>query len=279
MTTIEKNDQKHQKNHTHLENAIHEIEVVLQRNNWKKALNMHHWLIQSKEIDAFFKAANIFALYLNYNDHGRSHGVIAARNALRIYEILRTTKPPSMVEEEFGDEDDAALVILVSAMLHDIGMAVHREVHYHHSATIALTLLRNRLHELYGDIEKSTVVLSHILHGIYAHDEAVRCLTVEAGIVAIGDGLDMEQGRSRGPYQRNKNDIHSLSAKSISKVEILPGNDGKPVLLRVRMESHAGVFQLEEILLKKMNNSGIKSYFKVETFVHGNLIELPKLNT
>ena len=278
MTMSEKNNQKH-KNHAHLEKAIREIEDILERNNWEKALNMNHWLIQSKEIDAFFKAANIFALYLNYNDHGRSHGVIAARNALKIYEILRKTKPPSLVSEGFGDEDDAALVILVSAMLHDIGMAVHREVHYHHSATIALSLLRDKLHALYGDIEKSTVVLSHILHGIYAHDEAVKCLTGEAGVVAIGDGLDMEQGRSRGPYQRNKNDIHSLSAKSISKVEILPGDGNKPVVLKVWMESHAGVFQLEEILLKKMNNSGIKSYFKVETFVHGNPIELPKLNT
>ena len=278
MTIIEKDNQKH-KNHTHLKKAIREIEEILQRNNWKKAWDMHHWLIQSREIDAFFKAANIFALYLNYNDHGRSHGVIAARNALKIYEILRTAKPPSLVNEGFGDEDDAALVILVSAMLHDIGMAVHREVHYHHGVTIALSLLRDQLHAMYGDIEKSTIVLSHILHGIYSHDEAVKCLTVEAGVVAIGDGLDMEQGRSRGPYQRNKNDIHSLSAKSISKVDILPGNDSKPVLLKVWMESHAGVFQLEEILLKKMDSSGIKPYFKVETLVHGNPIELPKLNT
>ena len=261
---------------TRLTDYVEEIEDILTKNNWKKALSMFYWVIEDSEIDAFYNAANIFALYMNYNDHGRSHGIIAGRNAIKIYDILKDHLPPSIVQEGFGDYDDAALIILISAMLHDIGMAVHRTLHYHHSATIALSLLRPKLLELYGDVKKSTLILSHILHGIYAHDEAIECLTVEAGIVTIGDGLDMAQGRSRGPYKRNKTDIHSISASAITEVHIKQGIK-KPIRVEVHMKNHAGVFQLEEILAKKMMKTKVRKQVEVTAFVENEELNLPRL--
>lgn len=260
-----------------LKSIQNEISEIVERNNWSKTKRLFDWIVSDSEVDSFFKAANIFALYLNYNDHGRSHGVITGRNAIRIYELLKDSVPPSIVEEGFGDEDDTALIILASAMLHDIGMAIHRSFHYHHSSTIAFNLLKPQLEKIYPEVEKRTIVLSHILHGIYSHDEAVDCLTVEAGIVTIADGLDMAHGRSRGPYKRNKTDIHSISAQSINEVIISSGVE-KPILVEVHMKNPAGVFQLEEILLKKMMRTSVRKHVKIVAYVNGDRINLPRLS-
>ena len=66
----------------------------------------------------------------------------------------------------------------------------------------------------------------------------------------------MAHGRTRIPYRTGKVDIHSLSALSITEVEIEKGKH-KPVQILVSMNNPAGVFQIEEVLEKKLNTSGI----------------------
>ena len=80
---------------------------------------------------------------------------------------------------------------------------------------------------------------------------------MEAGAAKVADGTDMAQGRTRIPYRTGKVDIHSLSALSITKVEIEKGNR-KPVQIFVSMNNPAGVFQIEEVLEKKIQTSGIQ---------------------
>jgi len=84
------------------------------------------------------------------------------------------------------------------------------------------------------------------LHCIYSHCEDVTCKTVEAGIVAVADGCDMEEGRARIPFHRGKIDIHSVSALSIKKVELLEGKR-KPIRIRIEMDDRAGIFQIQEV--------------------------------
>ena len=77
-----------------------------------------------------------------------------------------------------------------------------------------------------------------------------------------GDGTDMAGGRARIPYKTGKVDIHSLSALSITKVEIEAG-ERKPVQILVNMTNPAGVFQIEEVLERKMSTSGIQDLVEV----------------
>jgi len=90
-------------------------------------------------------------------------------------------------------------------------------------------------------------VRQEILHSLYAHDDKVQCLTMEAGIAKVAEGTDMAEGRARFPYLTGKIDIHSLSALAIRKVEILHGSV-RPVKLLIDMTNPAGVFQIEWIL-------------------------------
>ena len=79
---------------------------------------------------------------------------------------------------------------------------------------------------------------------------------MEAGAAKVADGTDMAHGRTRIPYRTGKVDIHSLSALSITKVEIEKG-ERKPVHIFVSMNNPAGVFQIEEVMEKKIQTSGI----------------------
>jgi metal-dependent HD superfamily phosphatase/phosphodiesterase len=86
--------------------------------------------------------------------------------------------------------------------------------------------------------------------------------------VRIADALDMEEGRARIPFQAGKIDIHSVSALAIEKVSIQEG-DGKPVTIRITMSNSAGVFQIDELLKPRIENSGLKDYVHVVAEITG----------
>jgi metal-dependent HD superfamily phosphatase/phosphodiesterase len=152
---------------------------------------------------------------------------------------------------------DSKIVVLCGSYLHDIGNAIHRELHHIHGCYLSSPILEKILKEIYvEDKEKMLRIKQEILQCIFSHDENIQCLTVEAGIAKIADGTDMAQGRARIPYKLGKIDIHSLSALSIKKVEINRG-DKKPLQILIDMEGTAGVFQVEEVLMKKIMTSNL----------------------
>jgi hypothetical protein len=96
---------------------------------------------------------------------------------------------------------------------------------------------------------------------------------MEAGIVKVADGTDMEGGRARIPYNRGKIDIHSVSALSIQKVTISEGQE-KPLKITVEMNDHAGIFQVQEVLGKKIETSGLKGFIEISAVVSGREVKV-----
>ena len=132
-----------------------------------------------------------------------------------------------------------------------------------HGCVIANPILDRLLKTVYPEDPALSVRLkSEILHSLFSHDEEIECLSVEAGAAKVADGTDMAGGRARIPYKTGKVDIHSLSALSITKVEI-EGGDRKPVRILVSMTNPAGVFQIEEVLERKIRTSGIQDLVEV----------------
>ena len=64
-----------------------------------------------------------------------------------------------------------------------------------------------------------------MLQAITSHRESGHPLTLEAGIVRVADALDIEEGRSRIPFERGRVSIHSISAAAIDEVIISEGKD------------------------------------------------------
>lgn len=195
---------------------------------------------------------------MGYNDHGITHAKIVTRNALRIFEILKHAVPLSVVKDLELGEEDSMIVIIASSFLHDIGNMVHRDYHNVHSVSLAIPLLHELLPKYYED---HVPIMSEVLHAIFAHDETARCLTTEAGIVSLADGTDMEEGRGRIPYERGRIDIHSASAMAINNVHICKGE--KPLRIEVTLTDNAGIFQVQEILGKKLLTTGLRDFVEI----------------
>lgn len=233
----------------------------------RKALNI---LEQSPEVQSYLQMANVNAVQrLMYNDHGPVHSRIVAGSALEIHGILlRNGYEASVVRDGVGSEDDSRLVAMVGAYLHDIGNAIHRNLHYVTGVALASRFLPKLLWEIYGSWERAYRLTAEILHCIFSHDETQKALSLEAGVVKVADGTDMAEGRARIPYRAGKSDIHALSAMAIRRVEIIEGGR-RPVKIIVDMDNEAGIFQIEQVLGLKIKTSGIAEAVEVEARKHG----------
>jgi metal-dependent HD superfamily phosphatase/phosphodiesterase len=226
------------------------------------------------ETQSYLRMSNIMAVKrLGYNDHGSVHAKIIAGSALEIFSLLTDSVEPSSVMNGVCGYDDARLIVMLGAYLHDVGNAIHRVDHEKTGTLLAGNLLDRLLLDLYdGDPGLAYRVKSEVLHALFSSNDSVPCLSVEAGVVTVADGTDMAEGRSRVPYLSGKNDIHAISAQAISKVNIVRG-DMKPVSIQVFMDNPAGIFQIEEVIGKKIRSSGIGELVEVIASMDGREIK------
>jgi metal-dependent HD superfamily phosphatase/phosphodiesterase len=214
-------------------------------------------------LKAWWHVANVNAVKrLGINDHSWVHIQIVANIALRLLRILhKRGVQPAMVADYDLKQEDAEVVVLLGALLHCVGMAVHRDRHEDWSLFLAEPKARELLAGIYEEPEL-TVVVSEVLQAITSHRESGHPLTLEAGIVRVADALDMAKGRSRIPFERGRVSIHSISAAAIDEVIISEG-DEYPVSVEIKMNNSAGVYQVDELLKSKLHGSGLEPYVEV----------------
>lgn len=235
---------------------------------YPKAKRMWELLRDDPEANAGWDMANYIAVAkLGYNDHGDIHVKIAAANALKMLKLLIDNGIlTSVVKERAGDEDDAHLIVLAGALLHDIGNQVHRENHNMAGVYLAIPLLNRLLPKIYEDEETLYEIRGHILHCIYSHEFEIKDLTEEAALVGIADGTDMTKGRGRLAFDKGNVNIHTVSALSIEKVEITKGEE-RPIRIMIEICNSAGVFQIQETLGRKIVGGPLEEYFEVVAVV------------
>nr|MBC7244883.1 HD domain-containing protein [Chloroflexota bacterium] len=221
------------------------------------------------ELHTLWRACNVTAVdRLRMTDHGPVHVQIITNIALKLLRLLvESGVQPSVVRDYGLQNEDAEIIVVLAALLHDVGMSIHRDDHERYSLFIAAPLIKELLNGLY-EVPVRTVLLSETLHAIIAHRAGGRPLTLEAGIVRVADALDMAKGRSRIPFEAGVINIHSVSAAAIESLEIEHGEQ-KPVRLRVLMSNSAGIFQLDELLKEKLQGSGLEPYIEVEARIEG----------
>jgi metal-dependent HD superfamily phosphatase/phosphodiesterase len=218
------------------------------------------------EIKTLWRVLNVNAIdRLGMTDHGPVHFQIVANIALRLARILTKNQIMMSIVRNYDlSNDHAELVILLASLFHDLGMSISREGHEEFSLILANGILHRILDFL--SVEERTIVISETLHAIIAHRSGGTPYTIEAGIVRVADALDMSEGRSRIPYQAGKIDIHAVSAAAINNVEITEGEE-KPIQINIHMNNIAGIFQVDELLRRKLLGSGIEKYVKVSAFL------------
>jgi metal-dependent HD superfamily phosphatase/phosphodiesterase len=221
------------------------------------------------ELQTLWRCSNIVSMdRMGYNDHGPIHVKIVANRGLKMLRILLGREiAPNIVKNYGMTVQDAEVVVVLGALLHDLGLSIIRDQHEIHSVPLALGIL-NRFLPLCYKSEEKTVMTSEVLHAVIAHHEPNMPVTIEAGIVKVADALDMERGRARIPFEAGRFNIHSVSAFAIKKVDLLEGVE-KPITIRIEMSNPAGIFQIDNLLKAKIKGSNIEEYLHVEVAIVG----------
>jgi metal-dependent HD superfamily phosphatase/phosphodiesterase len=215
------------------------------------------------EITTYLEAQNVNAVARKgYNDHGTKHIEIVRNRALRLYELLKLGDVEFNGAGDQGlEEADESVIVALAATIHDIGHVVHRDSHAYYSIPLAADLLDRMLPEFY-DVPEAVRVKAEVLHAILCHHTEEDPLTTEAGVIRIADGLDMERGRSRLPYERGGRGINTISSQAIESVSLYEG-DGTAVLAEIEMRNAAGVYQVDELLKEKLRRSGLEDDVRI----------------
>jgi len=218
---------------------------------------------EDKQLKGWWHASNVNAVKrLEINDHSWVHIQIVANIALKLLrQLTKHGVEPAVVRDYGMTRDDAEVVVVLGALLHCVGMAIHREGHEDWSLFLSEPKLRQLLDGLYEDPDL-TVIGSEVLGAITSHRDYGHPLTLEAGIVRVADALDMAKGRSRIPFEHGRVSIHSLSAAAIESVAIKDGV-ATPVLIEITMNNSSGVYQVDELLKAKLRGSGLEPYVEV----------------
>jgi uncharacterized protein len=216
-----------------------------------------------EQLKAWWHVTNVNAVVrLQINDHSWVHIQIATNIALKLLrQLTKHDVEPSLVRDYGMKNDDAEVVVALAALLHCVGMSVHRRGHEDFSLFLAEPKLRELLEGIYDEPER-TVVVSEVLQSIISHRADGQPLSLEAGILRVADALDMAKGRSRIPFERGQVTMHSLSAAAIDEVRIADGED-KPVRIEIVMNNSSGIYQVDELLRAKLRGSGLEPYVEV----------------
>jgi metal-dependent HD superfamily phosphatase/phosphodiesterase len=216
-----------------------------------------------EQLKGWWHVSNVnAAVRLEINDHSWVHIQIVANIALKLLrQLTKHGIEPAMVGDYGMSRADAEVVVTLSALTHCIGMSVHRQGHEDFSLFLAEPKLRELLDGVYAEPEL-TVVVSETLASINSHRADGEPLTLEAGILRVADALDMEQGRSRIPFERGHVGIHSLSAAAIEDVSIADG-ETKPIKIEITMNNSSGIYQVDGLLKAKLVGSGLEPYVEV----------------
>lgn len=234
-------------------------------------------LLSNAELKSIQDYANTVSITrIGLNDHGPVHMKTVCRNALKMLCILHEAGIKTSLEtEEAGTFTDSVLAVMLATLLHDSGMTIGRKNHELYSGIISYSFISDILRQLLPDdkdVMRRTVIRSLAMEGILGHMGTNPIHSLEAGLILIADGCDMTKGRARIPLERptkpTEGDIHKYSAHSIEKVKIMRGKD-KPIKIEIHMKSEVGFFQVEEVLIPKIQSSPAKNLVELHAGVDG----------
>jgi metal-dependent HD superfamily phosphatase/phosphodiesterase len=232
-------------------------------------------MLHDPEIKALQDYSNVVSIRrLGYNDHGPVHMRKVVKNALKFANLLQSAGIPMSLESDgIGTFEDSVFALFAAGLLHDIGMSLTRQDHENYSAMLAKPIVERYLERRYPDnLEKRVIIRSLILECIVGHMAMIRIYSLEAGLILIADGCDMEKGRARIPMLLNTEarvgDIHKYSSAAVERITIGPGSE-KPIRIEIEMSQSVGFFQVEEVLFPKLNMSPARSYIELTAGIMG----------
>jgi uncharacterized protein len=221
-----------------------------------------------EQVRAWWYMAQVHAERLGMSDHSWVHTQIVLNIALRLLRLLvKAGVEPAVVADHGMSARDAEVVVAGGALLHDVGMSIHRVDHESYSLFLADGALDRLLEGSYRQPER-TIVAAEILHAIIGHRRRGEPYTLEAGVVRVADALDMAQGRTRLPIEAGQEGIHSISAAAVDEVRIEAGEE-RPLRIEIELNNSAGIFQVDDLLATKIRDTPLAGKVEVVAKIEG----------
>ena len=238
-------------------------------------LKLVHYLFDDEELQEMQDYSNNVSIKrLGFNDHGPVHMRQVVSNAIKMLKILHEAGIQTSLErEETGTFEDSMCGVIIAGLMHDLGMSIGRQGHEEMSALLAQPIIDRALMHVFPDnLRRRVIIRAVATEAIIGHMSSRKIHSIEAGIILIADGCDMTKGRARIPMAINKTprvgDIHKYSANAINRIKIRTG-EKKPIMIDVEMSGDVGFFQIEEVLLTKIDSSPAKEYIELYAGVEG----------
>lgn len=234
-------------------------------------LNVVTQMLSNPAIKAIHDYANAVSITrLGLNDHGPVHMKTVCYNAIKLLELLHEAGVQTSLEKDgVGSFADSLTAVSMAALLHDAGMTIARKDHELYSAIVTYQIITDTLYQaLPNDVMRRTAIQSVALEGILGHMTTHPIHSIEAGVILVADGCDMTKGRARIPLSITEGDIHKYSANSIERVKIHHGQR-HPVKIDIYMKAEVGFFQVEAVLLPKIQSSPVKDFVELYAGVEG----------
>jgi uncharacterized protein len=248
--------------------AIAEAKVGAPTRGNRKLESFLEAVNDDEQVRAWWYMAQVHAERLGMSDHSWVHTQIVLNIGLRLLRLLvKAGVEPAVVADHGMSPRDAEVIVAGGALLHDVGMSIHRADHEEYSLFLANGTLDRLLSECYRQPLR-TIVAAEIMHAIIGHRRRGEPYTLEAGVVRVADALDMAQGRTRIPLQAGQEGIHSISAAAVDEVRIEAGEE-RPVRLAIELNNSAGIFQVDDLLATKIRDTPLEGRVEVVAKIEG----------
>ncbi len=243
--------------------AIERMRIRVPTRGNRKLRTLIERVNDDAQLKAWWHVANVNAVArMQINDHSWVHIQIVTNIALKLLrQLTKHGIEPGVVRDYGYSQDDAEVVVSLAALMHCVGMSIHRHGHEDFSLFLSAPKLHELLDGVYEEPDR-TVIVSEVLQAIISHRADGQPLTIEAGLIRVADALDMAKGRSRIPFEKGSVSMHSLSAAAIEDVAISDGEE-RPIRIEILMNNSSGIFQVDGLLKAKLRGSGLEPYVEV----------------
>ena len=206
------------------------------------------------ELRQLWRSANLNAVdRLGLGDCGEVHVRIVANAGLKLLRLLREAgHQPAAVTHHRLTPDEAEIIVVLAAALHDLGLAVHSDPAL--AARAGLVLADRKVRELLDGLypaRERAMLLTEALHAVMAQEANVECLTLEAGVLKLADALDLTKGRARLSAEDSQ---HPAAVNAVPVVDEVTIQRAKtpPVRVVLRLTRAAGLPAVESMLQNKL---------------------------
>ena len=239
--------------------------------NFPNCLKLTQYLFDDEELQEMQDYSNNVSIKrLGFNDHGPVHMRQVVSNAIKMMKILHDSGIKTSLErEEIGDFEDSMCAVILAGLMHDLGMSIGRQGHEEMSSLLAQPIINRALMHVFPDnLHRRVVIRAVATEAIIGHMSSRKIHSIEAGIILVADGCDMTKGRARIPMALNKTPRDKYSASAINRIGIHHG-ERKPIKIDIEMSGDVGFFQIEEVLLTKIESSPAKEFIELYAGVEG----------